>query len=200
MKSIDFSLGDAALVARDTCQMNNLHGSVVTCRILRDALERFGYEVAPLSTQVLIFNPFVTKEFKPGHSPSKKRLNALLDHRKGHSIALGMDKSEGDGWKGHLILTMKNKEGTWLIDPTLTQASRPEHKIHMLPLGVKVNDDFGTTDGSRAILRLNDCAVLYSAFPSDKSYENVLDWYLENEKCGVDKVTNQIFERLCLGA
>lgn len=200
MKSIDFTFGDAAAVARDTCARYNLIGSVVTCRTLLAALNKFGKEnITPLSVKVLIFNPYVTKEFKPGHNPSRKRLNALLDHKKGHSIAVGMEEAEGDGWKGHLVLIANTPEGTWLIDPTLNTASRPEHNMWLLPIGVKVDDDFGRFDGSRAILKLNDCAVMYSAFPSDRSYENLVDWSGKNEEFDVDSITNQIFERLANG-
>lgn len=199
MRSIDFTLGDAAIAARDTCLRRNIHGSVLTCRILRDVLLRFGMDVTPLSTRCLIFNPYVTKEFKPNSSPSKKRLNALLDHQRGHSIALGMEEAKGDGWKGHLVLTVKNTEGNWLLDPTLNQADRPVHKIFMLPIGLLVGDEFGESDGSRAILKLNDCAVMYSAFPSDISYETVIDWSLKNDEFNVDNISDEIFIRLCNG-
>ena len=201
MKTIDFTLGDAAAVARDTCAKYDIFGSVFTCRTLLAALNKFGKEnIRPLSVKVLIFNPYVTKEFKPGQNPSKKRLNALLDHKKGHSVALGMDEAEGDGWKGHLVLIANTPEGTWLIDPTLSIASRPEHNMWLLPIGVKVDDDFGKFDGSRAILKLNDCAVMYSAFPSDLSYEAVLDWSWELMKVDIEITSNQIFERLVHGA
>lgn len=201
MKTIDFTLGDAAAVARDTCAKYDIFGSVFTCRTLLAALNKFGKEnIRPLSVKVLIFNPYVTKEFKPGRNPSKKRLNALLDHKKGHSVALGMDEAEGDGWKGHLVLIANTPEGTWLIDPTLSIASRPEHNMWLLPIGVKVDDDFGKFDGSRAILKLNDCAVMYSAFPSDLSYEAVLDWSWELMKVDIEITSNQIFERLVHGA
>lgn len=201
MKSIDFTFGDAAAVARDTCVRYNLIGSVITCRTLLAALNKFGKEnITPLSVKVLIFNPYVTKEFKPGRNPSQKRLNALLDHKKGHSIAVGMEEAEGDDWKGHLVLIANTPEGTWLIDPTLNTASRPEHNMWLLPIGVKVDDDFGKFDGSRAILKLNDCAVMYSAFPSDLSYEAVLDWSWELMKVDIEITSNQIFERLVHGA
>ena len=201
MKTIDFTFGDAAAVARDTCASYDIFGSVFTCRTLLAALNKFGKEnIHPLSVKVLIFNPHVTKEFKPGKNPSKKRLNALLDHKKGHSVALGMEEAEGDGWKGHLVLIANTPEGTWLIDPTLSIASRPEHNMWLLPIGVKVDDDFGKFDGSRAILKLNDCAVMYSAFPSDLSYETVLDWSWELMKKDVEITSNQIFERLIHGA
>lgn len=201
MKTIDFTLGDAAAVARDTCAKYDIFGSVFTCRTLLAALNKFGKEnIRPLSVKVLIFNPYVTKEFKPGRNPSKKRLNALLDHKRGHSVALGMDEAEGDGWKGHLVLIANTPEGTWLIDPTLSIASRPEHNMWLLPIGVKVDDDFGKFDGSRTILKLNDCAVMYSAFPSDLSYEAVLDWSLELMKVDVEITSTQIFERLVHGA
>ena len=200
MKTIDFNYADAAVVARDTCAKANAMGSIVTVRALQQALAQFGRETIPLSVRTLIFNPYVTKEFKPGHSPSKKRLNALLDHRRGHSIAIGMEEADGEGWKGHLVLIAKNSDGVWLIDPTLNQANRPEHNIWMLPIGIQVNEDFGETDGSRAILRLNDCAVMYSAFPSDLSYQNVKDWSLQSGEFDVDKLSNQIFERLLAGA
>jgi len=200
MRPIEFSLADAAVVARDTCAKANIMGSIATVRALQQALDKFGVKSECLSVRVLIFNPYVTKEFRPGHSPSKKRLNALLDHPKGHSIALGMSEAKGDGWKGHLVLTVKNIEGTWLIDPTLNQANRPEHKIWMLPIGVKVEDEFGAQDGTRAILKLNDCAVMYSAFPSDESYKNVSDWTWKSDEFDVDVISNQIFERLAAGA
>jgi len=200
MKTINFNYADAAVVARDTCAKADAMGSIVTVRALQKSLAKFGRETTPLSVRTLIFNPYVTKEFKPGHSPSRKRLNALLDHRRGHSIAIGMEEADGAGWKGHLVLIAKNSEGVWLIDPTLNQANRPEHNIWMLPIGIQVNEDFGETDGSRAILRLNDCAVMYSAFPSDLSYQNVKDWSLQSDEFDVDKLSNQIFERLLAGA
>jgi len=201
MKSIDFTLADAAAIARDTCAKSNIMGSVLTTRLLKTVFEKFGREnVQPMSVQVLIFNPYVTKEFQPGKNPSKKRLNALLNHRRGHSIGIGMEESPGVGWKGHLILIVKDTEGTWLVDATLNQANRPEHNIWMLPIGVKVDELFGTYDGSRAMLKLNDCAVMYSAFPSDQSYENLLDWSGKSDEFGVDSLSNQIFERLATGA
>lgn len=199
MKTIDFNFADAAVVARDTCAKADVMGSIVTVRALHQALAKFGRETIPLSVRTLIFNPYVTKEFKPGQSPSRKRLNALLDHKRGHSVAIGMEEADGDGWKGHLVLMAKNSEGVWLIDPTLNQANRPEHNIWMLPIGIQVNEDFGATDGSRAILRLNDCAVMYSAFPSDLSYQNVKDWSLQSDEFDVDTLSNQIFERLLSG-
>lgn len=201
MQAIEFTLADAAVVARDTCSKHNIMGSVFTTRVLKAAIEQFGPEnVTPLSVQVLIFNPYVTKEFKPGKSPSKKRLNALLDHHRGHSIAIGMEEAPGAGWKGHLVLLVKRGDVTWLVDPTLNQANRPEHNIWMLPLGIEVDESFGTYDGSRAIVKLNNCAVMYSAFPSDTSYEKLIDWCGENEEFNVDTISNQIFERLIAGA
>lgn len=200
MKSIDFNFGDAAVVARNICASYNLTGSVITCRTLLAALNKFGKEnIIPLSVKVLIFNPYITKEFKNGHNLSQKRLNALLKHKKGHSIAIGMEEAKGDGWKGHLVLIANTLEGVWLIDPTLNLANCPEHNIFLLPIGTKVDDNFGKFDGSRAILKLNDCAVMYSAFPSDQSYKKLKDWSEKFEEFDVDNIGNQIFEHLANG-
>lgn len=199
MKSIDFTLGDAAAVARDTCINSHIIGSVHTCRILLDALKKFGREnVRPLSVQVLVFNPFITKEFKPGKkSPSKKRLNYLLSHKNGYSVAIGGEGVTGSGWKGHLVLIANNSEGTWLIDPTLNMGNRSEHNITLLPLAVKVDENFGQIDGSRFVFNLNNCAVMYSGFPSDTSYESLTDW---DDSHSNSVVANQIFERLSFGS
>lgn len=195
IKSIDFTLEDAAVVARDTCAKAHIFGSVATCRTLLTALNKFGKEnVVPLSVRVLVFNPYITKEFKPGKNPSKKRLNMLLNHPKGHSVTIGDSNFTGE-WKGHLVLIANNPEGTWLIDPTLNMGTRSEHSIKLSPIGVQVDDNFGKFDGSRAILRLNDCAVMYSSFPSDKGYEELSDWSIESNS----SISNQIFERLSFG-
>ncbi len=201
MQEINLTFSDAALIARDICMKHNRDGSIFTSRVLKSALEQFGFSsIVPMSVRVLIFNPYVTNEFKINKSPSKKRLNALLNHPRGHSVALGFEESNGNDWKGHLVLIAKNSEGTWLIDATLIQANRPEHKIWMLPIGVKVADGFGTFDGSRAIVKLNDSSVIYSSFPSDKSYEHVEDWHSTNEEFDAVNVSNQIFERFIEGS
>lgn len=201
MLEIKLTFSDAALIARDICMKHKMDSSVFTSRVLKSALEQFGFsDIKPMSVRVVIFNPYITKEFKPGKSPSQKRLNALLDHPRGHSVALGFDESPGDGWKGHLILIAKNSEGTWLIDATLIKANRPDYKIWMLPIGVKVADNFGDYDGSRAIVKLNDSSVMYSAFPTDTSYEHVIDWYGTQDELDATNIGNQIFERFIEGA
>lgn len=198
MKLIDFTFGDAAAVARDTCARFNIFDSVTTCRILAKVLKRYGYEhIVPLSVKVLVFNPYVTKEFKPGDSPSNKRLHSLLENKKGHSVGLGMENSED--WQGHLVLKVNNSDGAWLVDPTLNMANRPKHNISLLPIGIQVEEDFGNFDGGRAIFKLNDCAVIYSVFPSDIGYEELTTWSGDIEEFDIDNIANQIFERLAFG-
>ena len=196
MRVIDFTLADAAVVARDTCAKENIMDDISTIRCLQYALNKFGIDVELLSTKVVVFNPYITKEFKPGNAPSKKRLSNLLNHRNGFSSTLGA--SAGNDWQGHLVLIANNLDGKWLIDPTLNQLNSSQHNLWMLPIGVSVNNDFGTYDGSRAILRLNDCAVIYSAFPNS-DFQNSTQWKLNVEEFDAEAMGEIIFNRLVEG-
>jgi len=196
IKEIEFSLGDASAIARDSCVRGGAHGSVVTCRTLGAALHRLGIDCLPVTTRTVVFNPYVAKEFKPERMPSKKRMSALLNHPKGYSVGLGMEEAEGDGWKGHLVLLANMRDGIYLLDPTLDQANRPKYKIELMPIALKLVDTFTLFDGARIAFNINGCAIMYSMLPSDKSFADLEDWSLQTPEFNVDSISNQIFERL----
>jgi hypothetical protein len=198
MNTIEFTFSDAAKLTRDVCLEHEIYDDVATCMILKRVLEQVGYsDIAYLSTRVLIFNPYITKEFKPGKAPSQKRLNYLLSTKNGHSIILGSDNQSLE-WSGHLILLMRNLDGVYLFDPTL-DISFSSKKIVLNPLGVKVDDNFGSSDNSRTILKINDCAVMYSGFPSDSRYEQYMYTGEKNEEFKFQSIVVEIYNRIISG-
>lgn len=200
MKTVNFTLADAAVIANTVCAE---HNSIIVVAALKKALAKFGItNVQPIFVKVLVFNPYVTKEFTPKGSPSKKRLTALLKHPRGHSFILGQDTSDKSQihnmyrTPSHSVLLVKNSEGTWLMDASLPYSNDVEHNIRLSPMVFKVDENFETI-GSRAVVRENSCAIIYNSV-DDKSNEDFLSW-IDKDSNLVNQLANQIFEHIISG-
>lgn len=151
-----------------------------------DVLDHFGIKGEPMQCEVDIYNPPATEwlnrnpEFigrKDLNVPANGAYVAHLGHREG----------------GHLVVAAKDR--SWLMDPSIGQASRSEHGVNLHPIwtappkrGMVGRTNFGMIQG--------DCMILYRWLPDDRRYRRHKDWKDRRRMEPVVKAIIECIERI----
>jgi hypothetical protein len=79
-----------------------------------------------------------------------------------------------------------------LLDPTITQADRPDLDIHLQPLCLAVSNDF--VSGRRPVsFEVNGMLLTYTAYPDDHSYG---DWSHFMAMEDIELASSEVVSRL----
>jgi hypothetical protein len=157
---------------------------IATCRVLRSAFGIFGYLSDAVPVSVFIFNRNMATLLRDGVviPTEMEQRRKLLDKHGAWSVGItkrsatvGSTVPEGR-FGGHLVLRVMNT----LVDGSLQQANRPQHKIVLPPLIAFTPDKpvFFTqkrTRGKRCGVTVNDCEVVYQRL-GDYSFRTAPDW------------------------
>lgn len=102
-----------------------------------------------------------------------------------------VDESPGRGYSGHVVTLLGDD---WLIDPTLTQASRPERGMPLGPIAIRLEGD--PSDAVSVQLR-SGATILYQLDPARTDFRAAPDW---REVPRMSGTINRVVQRLRGGA
>ena len=190
-----------AAIVPETVQMLAEHGFQSHCiegaALLTKVLQKVGISATQqLTVGVKILNPayreFVKKHGIPKNEASKVAFNASG----AAAVLLGKDAPEvPEGiWPGHLVVIVSGAFGEKraLLDPTITQADKPDWGIHLQPLCLAVSDDF--VSGRRPVnFEVNGMLLTYRAYPDDHSYG---DWSHFMAREDIERAASEVVSRL----
>jgi len=93
------------------------------------------------------------------------------------SMGVGEVQSNEGQWFGHLVVVLPNffEERHAICDASITQASKPEWNINLVPVFARVPDSFveGKTEYKAPV---NNSLIVYRAFPQDHSFDTAPVW------------------------
>lgn len=172
---------------------------IAACSYLKKIFNLYGYTAEPLPVSVAVFNAEAAHLLHHNRIPedfnSRKRLYQITGAWSVGIIAENTctdvpitSGGKGGAFHGHLILRVNN---TLLIDGSLKQADRPQHRIVLPPLIVirNVPDEFWRAE-QRAVAEVNNCFVSYEQIHNDR-YLSAPDWTRT-----FPKVLNKIISRI----
>lgn len=158
------------------------HNSCITMSVvITKVLRMTGYEAAyPLSVRVSIYNQASIEWMEQYGVPTDRRAWDQMVEAGGAQAYIGFTPERllpQNHWTGHLAVVVPNLFDTrhGLIDSTISQANKREWGINLVPVVLKVSDEF--VAGAKPVLtRIGSCRVLYEAIPSDQSYNRNCHW------------------------
>jgi hypothetical protein len=164
--------------------------------ILASVLHELGYpEAYPVTVRVRILNRALI-DWIETHLDTNPGGEALVcDDDQAIEMKLG-DEAAGDGrrWGGHLavIIPYFFFDQHALLDITIGQVNRPEFGVLIPPLCLRIGNE--VSEGKRvATIEVNDCHVIYQAFPNDHSFG---DWHVIIAANSTREATEDICKRL----
>ena len=149
-----------------------------------------------LTVGVKILNP-AYREFVKRHGvPQNEASKTAFNDSGAAAVVLGKDAAEvpEGNWPGHLVVIVPGAFGEKhaLLDPTITQADKPDWGIHLKPLCLAVSDDF--VSGRRpAEFEVNGSLLRYTSYPDDHSYG---DWSHFMAREDIDRAASEVVSRL----
>ena len=156
------------------------HSCIFAAAVLTDVFRHKGYSrVFPLTVKPLIFNPMFHERAKTFGMPTDEATKDKWMADGCRMIGLGVKPElavEGQ-WAGHLVVVLPNHFGDRhaVCDITITQATKPEWGIDLMPLSFRAPDAF--IKGEKEFKAdVKGSLVVYMAFPGDKSYEESPNW------------------------
>jgi hypothetical protein len=190
----------AALV-RETVRTLDEHGlqshGIEGAALLTTALQEVGIAGArPLTVGVTILNPAYWA-FVKAYGPPRDEVSPAACHDAGGAIVVlgkGADPVSGAIRPGHLVVIVPGAFGgnDALLDPTITQADRPDWGIHRRPLCLKVSDDL-VSGRSPANFEVNGSLLRSTSDPEDRGYG---DWGQFLRRDDIDRAAAAVVSRL----
>ncbi len=182
---------------RDHC----IQGSALLTTVLHRAGMPGAY---PLTVGARILNEAFQRYVDIHGMPLDEASGKACDDAGGVTIILGRGAPEvspdqlqiqEDKWLGHLAVIVPGAFGEKhaLLDPTITQAHRPEFGVVMQqPLCSRVPEEF-VLGGRIAKFDVNKTLVMYQAYPDDRSYNDDGDCM---KKPGLDEAASMVLRRM----
>lgn len=162
------------------------HSCILAANVLLDVLKHDGWGNAyPLSVKVMIFNELATKKVQATGLPNGQELIEKWADEGCRFVCLGHgNQPPSPGlWSGHLVVIVPGMFDSkhCMIDLTVSQANKPEWKINVSPIILKISERF-TAGEQDAALSKHGCLILYKARLDDTSYESTTNWQDNNYK------------------
>ena len=171
-------------IARATDQelehLGEKHSCIYASAVLLEVLKVKGFADAyPLTVKPVVLNPPFVERLKTQPFPDDPETQAkwAQDGCCMINIGGGNAVSTDRQWAGHLVVTLPNffDDRHAICDLTITQASKPEWGINLVPTFVRVPASFvnGETEFKAPV---NGSFIVYKAFPEDHSFESASVW------------------------
>lgn len=154
---------------------------IASTRITIRVLGHYGYKVAPLPVECIVYNPqWVDCVLAGFHPPvhSEVDLKNWCARYNAHSLGIGV---ESKSTVGHLIATLP-RYGL-IVDASLSQANRPLKNISLPPVFI------GNLTSSVWMYKVNKCLLLYRPVPGNNSYTESPNWLYDSQ---TDRATEAI--------
>jgi hypothetical protein len=190
-----------AAIVPETVQMLAKHGFQSHCiegaALLTKVLQKVGFSATrQLTVGVKILNPAYREFVKTHGIPKNEASKTAFNDSGAAAVLLGKDAPKvPDGyWAGHLVVIVPGAFGekNALLDPTITQADRPDLDIHLQPLCLAVGEDF--VSGRRPVsFEVNGMLLTYTAYPGDHSYG---DWRHFMAREDIERAASEVVSRL----
>lgn len=127
-----------------------LDSCIVSTRISIAVFEHFGYLAEPCPVRVAIANPQLVAGIAAGVDINERATWPVG----AWTVGLGLLADPAKG--GHLVALSE----TVMVDLTLDQANRPEHRIALQPRAFRVTPEFAAGEAEMQFV-VNGCAVAY---------------------------------------
>lgn len=115
---------------------------IAATRTVLRVLDHFGFKGSALPVKCFLYNPNYTAAIKRHDNPpthDQRLLKQWFTKNKAWSVGIGVPAGPSVGrFPGHLVATVQNN----LIDASIKQAERPEHKLLVPPVLVTPYKDF----------------------------------------------------------
>lgn len=124
-----------------------LNVCIEATRIVCGVLGYYGFEAEPLPVEVRLFNArFVELVEERGRMPLSDEETQEWWADGAYALGLGVADTppEPGGWVGHMMALVRHAPSglLGLADPTLMQASRPEHGLKTMPTWLPINEEW----------------------------------------------------------
>jgi hypothetical protein len=167
--------------------------------VLVELLRSRGYRNAyPLTVKPIVLNPNFAMRLRTEPFPRNALARAKWADEGCPMVSIGAygAVSTRDIWAAHLAVVLPNFFGErhLMCDLTIIQANRPEWKIYLRPVFLRVPEAFVS---ARTTYRawVNGSTIIYRAFPRDKSYETAPIWKNRRYRDQALKTINEYIDR-----
>lgn len=140
--------------------------------MVREVLDRFGVPSKPLTCRCLVFNQKQFDWMLKNGRMMREDEKPLMDEIGGWVVGVGYGDPQPGKWPGHLVAVAA---GRYLLDVSITQASRPAKNINLTPTYGQIEPDFLSGEPADPV-KVGDSYILYDPDPDDRSYEASPDW------------------------
>jgi hypothetical protein len=152
---------------------------IAATRITIEVLKKFHFkDVKPLVVEANVFNETYLKK---GRTPKDHEEAQAWLAEGAWQVVVGDKTVQTDypiTWPGHLVAVVNGK---YMVDLSITQATRPHKNINLSPIASIVPEDF-VKNQDKCGLMFNDCLVVYVSYPKDVSYQRARDWW-DKKRC-----------------
>lgn len=160
-------------------------------RVGMDALRRFRVESFPLPVQVTGYSPTAAEKVLVGKKPEQGVGGDWMT-----SIGFGKNEPNEEGFDGHLVLIVARR---FMVDLSIGQMARPEHKLETAPFWMDVGRDFNRQGAVRTFRSTQGTMLRYQVVPERSAWKETSGWMPKrNEPVMlkvVDALTTAIEER-----
>jgi len=151
----------------------NPDSCIVSTAVCIDVLKHFGILAEPLPVRVMVFNKIAVDCINKWGMPVKDHTIYEWSRKYGAwSVGVGFSKRLDTGYVGHLVALVENTE---ILDISLDQASRPQHKIVLSPLKFEISSDFMSGARMPFTSKRDGCIFCYEKI-TNYGYTQSPDW------------------------
>lgn len=169
---------------------------VASAKITTEVLRSIGIGARPMAASVIVGTDGWVRRMETGDRPTAETWDDWWEQDRAYSLGIAYDPEPSAGaWHAHMIVLAAGQR--YLVDPSLDQLARPQRDLPLEPVVVDMAEEAQINlhefrrGRIQAVTSWHDdkaqqgFKVVWSCFPSDRSFRELPDWTLFEPRYGV---------------